>query len=460
MLTIYNSETQQKEIFKPIRDHEVSLYVCGITVYDNCHLGHGRMLLTFDMVARYLRYRGFNLRYVRNITDIEDKIIKRANENQEPYTELTKRMIASMQDDCQQLNMISPDEEPRATAYVTEMLAMIQTLIDKGLAYVGDNGDVLYDVTRFESYGRLSHRKLEDMQAGSRVEVDKAKRNPFDFVLWKAAKPGEPSWSSPWGEGRPGWHIECSAMSKHCLHEHIDIHGGGADLLFPHHENEIAQSEGCSGHRFVNYWMHNGFLRIDDEKMSKSLGNFITLKQGFVDYAPEVLRYFMLSSHYRSPLNYSDQSLLNARQALVRFYQALRDVDAADEQLDEADFESRFQAAMDDDFNTPEALAILFDLAKAINRLKETSDEKAGGYAALLRKLAGVLGFLQADPQVFLQSGSQSVDADTVEALIAARNEARANKDWVKADALRDELQAMGVELEDGGARTAWRLKA
>ena len=458
MLQIYNSESKQKEEFKPIRDNEVSLYVCGMTVYDDCHIGHGRMLLTFDMVARYLKYRGYNLNYVRNITDIEDKIIKRANENKEAYTDLTERTIASLHEDCAKLNMIEPDQEPRATAYVSEMLDMIQVLIDKDLAYVADSGDVLYAVEKFDGYGRLSNRKLEDMQAGSRVEIDESKHNSFDFVLWKAAKPGEPFWESPWGKGRPGWHIECSAMSKHCLHEHIDIHGGGADLMFPHHENEIAQSEGCSGHKFVNYWMHNGFLRIDDEKMSKSLGNFITLKESFAQHPPEVLRYLMLSSQYRSPLNYSEQSLENAHQALQRFYQTLRDVDIAKDYPRDTDFERRFKTAMDDDFNTPVALSVLFELAKEINLLKGKDDTKAQQYAALLKELAGVLGFLQADATEFLQSSTSDIDATKVEALIAKRNQARADKDWSAADAARDQLQAMGVILEDSASGTSWRV--
>lgn len=452
MLQIYNSETQRKEVFQPLRPPEVSLYVCGMTVYDYCHLGHARMLVTFDMVARYLKYSGFKLKYIRNITDIDDKIIHRAAEQGESYAVFSERFIEAMQEDCAALNMISPAQEPRATAYIAEMQAMISTLIQKGLAYVGTRGDVLYDVSKKTDYGRLSKRHLEDLRAGARVAIDAEKDDPFDFVLWKLAKPGEPAWPSPWGEGRPGWHIECSAMAAKCLHTQIDLHGGGADLLFPHHENEIAQSEGVSGQKFVQIWMHTGFLQINAEKMSKSLGNFLTIREALKTWPAEVLRYFFLSSHYRSPLNYADDQLEQAKQALTRLYTALRDlplgVAPAAHPLRQA-----FIAAMDDDFHTPGALAVLFEVVREIHRC-ENFEEKAG-LGALLKELAGILGILQENPEVFFQK-PQEDDAD-IEALIVERNQARLHRNFAEADRLRQVLADRGVILEDTKEGSTWR---
>lgn len=458
-MKIYNSETKQKKPLKLLRDGELSMYVCGMTVYDYCHIGHARMLITFDMVSRYLRYRGYNLKYVRNITDIDDKIINRANENGEEFSDLNQRFIDAMHEDCAALNILPPDEEPRATSYIDEMQVMIQTLIDKDIAYAVEGGDVFYDVTRFDGYGKLSNRKLEDMQAGSRIEVDEAKRNPYDFVLWKRAKPGEPFWPSAWGGGRPGWHIECSAMSKHCLHEQIDIHGGGMDLMFPHHENELAQSEGASGKPFVSVWIHNGFLNIDNEKMSKSLNNFITIREILKQYSAEAVRYFMVSSNYRSPLNFSDDTLENAKQALTRFYIALRGLDLTVEGTKDSEYEKRFIKVMDDDFNTPEALAVLFDLVKEINRLKSAGDNKAPAHAALLVKLANTVGILHQSVDSFFQADQKKVDAEKVEALIAERIKARSKKDFQTADRVRDELVAMGVVIEDSKDGTIWRVE-
>ncbi len=460
MLQIYNNLTRQKETFTPIEAGKVGMYVCGMTVYDYCHIGHARVLVAFDLVARYLRYSGYEVTYVRNITDIDDKIIKRANENGEGIGSLTERFIEAMHDDAAALGVMPPDLEPRATTSMTQIIDMIKTLVAKGYAYAPGNGDVYYDVSKFEHYGQLAAKKLEDLRAGERVAVDGAKDDPLDFVLWKAAKPGEPSWASPWGEGRPGWHIECSAMSIDCLGNHFDIHGGGLDLQFPHHENEIAQSEGATGCKFVNVWMHNGFVQINEEKMSKSLGNFFTLREVMKEYQPEVIRYFILASHYRSPLNYSDQNLDSARSALERFYTALRGVDTASEAKMES-YERRFTQAMDDDFNTPEALAILFELVSALNSAKaDGQDEEAEKLAAVLKRLAGVLGLLQDDPEHFLKGGVAAVDGpsdEEIDALIQQRLDARQNKDWAEADRLRDELQAMGIVLEDSAGGTTWR---
>jgi len=381
MLQIYNSLTRKKEPFEPIDPANVRMYVCGMTVYDYCHIGHARVLVVFDMVNRYLRhlYGENHVTYVRNITDIDDKIIRRAQECHEPFTRLTERFIDAMHEDAEALGVLPPDEEPRATLSMEQIIEMIQTLLDKGYAYTAQNGDVYYDVSRFSSYGKLSGKRLEELRAGERVAVDEAKEDPLDFVLWKAAKPGEPCWDSPWGKGRPGWHIECSAMSTHCLGCHFDIHGGGLDLQFPHHENEIAQSEAATGCKFVNYWMHNGFVRVDDEKMSKSLGNFFTIREVLKRYDPEVVRYFILASHYRSPLNYSDRNLEGAKGALTTLYTALRELPAGAEVQGEAKEARRFHEALCDDFNTPEAMAVLFELARDINRLRSTGDvERAG----------------------------------------------------------------------------------
>ncbi len=438
------------------------MYVCGMTVYDLCHLGHARVLVVFDAVTRYLRYRGFDVTYVRNITDIDDKIINRANENGEDFSVLTERFIQAMHEDAAQLGVLAPDEEPRATASMPEIISMVQALIDNGYAYTAKTeeggGDVYYDVSRFQGYGKLSGKKIEDLRAGERVVVDERKDDPLDFVLWKAAKPGEPFWDSPWGKGRPGWHIECSAMSTCCLGNHFDIHGGGQDLQFPHHENEIAQSEAATGETFVNLWMHNGFVRIDNEKMSKSLGNFFTVREILKLYKGEEIRYFVLASQYRSPLNYSDQLLDSARTALSRLYSTLRGLDVPAD-IDESDPAiEEFKQAMDDDFNTPEALAVLFDLANQVNRLRDKDRSAALQKAAVLKKLANVLGLLEVDAEQFLQTGAgESDDGADIDALIEARNTAREHKDWAEADRIRDELDDMGIVLEDKGGRTIWR---
>jgi len=459
MLEIYNSLTRKKERFEPIEPGKVRMYVCGMTVYDYCHLGHARVLVVFDIVVRYLRDLGFDVTYVRNVTDIDDKIIQRARENGEEIDVLTSRFIKAMHEDADALGVLRPDIEPRATRSMADIIAMIETLVAKGYAYVAANGDVYYDVSRFEGYGRLSGKRLEDLRAGARVEVDEAKDDPLDFVLWKAAKPGEPAWDSPWGPGRPGWHIECSAMSTHCLGEHFDIHGGGMDLKFPHHENEIAQSEAATGHTFVNVWMHNGFVQVDEEKMSKSLGNFFTVREILARYRPEEVRYFILASHYRSPLNYSDDNLDQARGALTRLYTALRGLDPEALAPKQDDYAERFRAAMDDDFNTPEALSVLFDIAHEINRLRGEDPGAASSLGARLRQLGGVLGLLQSDPERWLQEGgaAQGLDSEAIEALIRKRTEARRNRDWAEADRIRDRLKADGVVLEDGPGGTTWR---
>jgi cysteinyl-tRNA synthetase len=428
------------------------MYVCGMTVYDYCHLGHARMLVVFDMVQRWLRASGYRVTYVRNITDIEDKIIRRAQENREPIDALTARFIRYMDEDCAALGVDKPDHEPRATQYVEEMTQLIEKLKSKGLAYQSASGDVNYAVRRFSGYGKLSGKSLDELRAGERVEVDASKQDPLDFVLWKRSKADEPSWSSPWGEGRPGWHIECSAMSCKLLGEHFDLHGGGEDLQFPHHENEIAQSEGATGAKFVNYWMHNGFVRVDEEKMSKSLGNFFTVREVLKKYDPEVVRFFILRAHYRSPVNYSDANLDDAKSALTRLYTALKGT-RLDSAVDwnEA-YAKRFKQAMDDDFGTPEAVAVLFDLANRIN-----AGEKALG--AQLRGLGGVLGILQRDANEFLKSGPglQALSDSDIEERIAARTKARKERDFVAADRIRNELEAAGIVLEDSGFTTTWR---
>ncbi|WP_349616878.1 cysteine--tRNA ligase [Azotobacter salinestris] len=457
-LSIYSTLSKSKDEFKPLEGNKVRMYVCGMTVYDFCHIGHARVMVAFDVVARWLRHRGYELTYVRNITDIDDKIIKRANENGESFQDLVGRMIAAMHEDEARLNVLRPDIEPRATDHIAGMHAMIQTLIDKGFAYAPGNGDVYYRVGKFEGYGKLSRRKIEDLKIGARIEVDETKEDPLDFVLWKGAKPGEPSWESPWGPGRPGWHIECSVMSTCCLGETFDIHGGGPDLVFPHHENEIAQSEAATGKLYANAWMHAGAVRVDGEKMSKSLGNFFTIREVLEKYHPEVVRYLLVSSHYRSPINYSEDSLREARAALERFYNALKGLPDAQPAGGE-EFVARFTAAMDDDFNTPEACAVLFELAREVNRLRESDLAAAAGLAARLRELAGLLGVLRFEPEAFLQAGAEGrVDAAQVEALIAARLAARAEKNWAESDRIRDQLTAMGVVLEDGKGTTTWRL--
>jgi cysteinyl-tRNA synthetase len=460
MLSIYNDLNRSKETFVPLTPGRVNMYVCGMTVYDLCHLGHARVMVVFDVVARYLRWLGYDVTYVRNITDIDDKIINRANERGEPFQALTERYVQAMHEDAGALGILPPDQEPKATEHLPEIIEMITRLIDRGHAYVAENGDVYYDVRSFPGYGRLSGKSLEDLQAGARVEPGERKRDPLDFALWKAAKPGEPAWESPWGMGRPGWHIECSAMSTKALGDTFDIHGGGADLTFPHHENEIAQSEGATGHPFVRYWMHNGFVRINDEKMSKSLGNFFTVREILTRYRPEEVRYFILTSQYRSPLNYGDEQLDNARAALTRFYTALRGLPEAPAAEGEA-LEDRFHAAMQDDFNTPEALAALFELVREINRARGEDPDRAAALGALLRRLGGLLGILQDDPEAYLRGGEPTDttplgDAD-IEALIERRAQAKQARDWAGADAIRDQLKAAGILLEDTPGGTTWR---
>ena len=460
-LKVHNNLSKQKERFVPIDPARVRMYVCGMTVYDYCHIGHARVLVVFDVIARYLRriYGEQALTYVRNITDIDDKIIARANDSGEDFNALTGRFIEAMHEDADLLGVQRPDSEPRATLHMDEILAMIEALIANGYAYAADNGDVYYDVSKFEGYGKLSGKNPEDLRAGERVAVDQFKDDPLDFVLWKAAKPGEPSWKSPWGDGRPGWHIECSAMSTHALGDHFDIHGGGLDLQFPHHENEIAQSEGACGCTFVNYWLHNGFVRVDNEKMSKSLGNFFTIREVLKKYDAEVIRYFILTSHYRSPLNYSDQHLDNAKGALTSLYTALRGLDVATVTASENEYSDRFYAAMDDDFNTSEAIAVLFELARETNRCRSEDQDKAAEFAARLRQLGGLLGLLQREPEAFLKGdvGEGGLDDAAIERLIAARLQARADKAWAEADRIRDELKGQGVLIEDGPQGTTWR---
>jgi len=465
-IKIFNSLTGDKETFVPIEEGKVRMYVCGMTVYDYCHLGHARVMVVFDVVTRYLRHLGYEVTYVRNITDIDDKIIRRANENGEPIQQLTSRFISIMHEDAAALGVLEPDLEPRATSSMDNIIDMIRSLLEKGYAYAGDNGDVYYDVSRFANYGRLSGKRLEDLRVGERVAVDESKQDPLDFVLWKTAKPGEPSWSSPWGEGRPGWHIECSAMSTRCLGAHFDIHGGGMDLKFPHHENEIAQSEAASGEPFVNYWMHNGFVNVDEEKMSKSLGNFFTVREILRSYRHEEVRFFILSSHYRSPLNYSQENLDNARAGLTRLYMALRGLSPGGDTTSLKACSEDFYRAMDDDFNTPEAIAALFEIAKEINRNRENDPRRAAALAGCLRDLGGVLGLLQDVPETFLRAAtgagpgvSTALPEDEIEALIAARIRAREDRNWTEADRIRKDLDAHGIVLEDGASGTRWRRK-
>ncbi|MFF7708670.1 cysteine--tRNA ligase [Pseudomonas sp. NPDC007930] len=457
MLTVYNTLSKTKEVFTPLDGNKVRMYVCGMTVYDYCHLGHGRSMVAFDLVNRWLRYSGYELTFVRNITDIDDKIIQRAQANGESFEALTARMIAAMHEDEGRLNILRPDQEPRATGHIPGMHAMIQTLIDKGYAYAAGNGDVYYRVGKFQGYGKLSRKRIEDLRIGARIEVGEAKEDPLDFVLWKAAKPGEPSWASPWGEGRPGWHIECSVMSTCCLGDTFDIHGGGSDLEFPHHENEIAQSEAATGKLYAQRWMHCGMIRINGEKMSKSLNNFFTIRDVLEKYHPETVRYLLVSSHYRSAINYSEESLRDAKAALDRFYNALKGLPQAPAAGGEA-FVERFTAAMNDDFGTPEACAVLFDLVREINRLREVDAASAAGLAGRLRELGSVLGVLQLEADAFLRAGAK-VDAAEVDALIQARLAARAEKNWAESDRIRDQIAAMGVVLEDGKGGTSWRIE-
>jgi cysteinyl-tRNA synthetase len=452
MLQIYNSMAREKQAFVPLRPGEVRMYVCGMTVYDYCHLGHARVMVVFDVVQRWLRASGYRVTYVRNITDIDDKIIRRAAEQGVPVDALTERYIRAMDEDLAALGVQPPDHEPRATQYVPQMLDMIGALQRKGLAYRSASADVNFAVRRFPGYGKLSGKSLDELRAGERVEVDRSKEDPLDFVLWKRAKPGEPTWPSPWGDGRPGWHIECSAMSSALLGEHFDIHGGGQDLQFPHHENEIAQSEGASGARFVNYWMHNGFVRVDDEKMSKSLGNFFLIRDILKRFEPEVVRFFLLRAHYRSPLNYSDANLEDARHALARLYTALKGSPVAAPPIDwSAPQAQRFKQAMDDDFGTPEAIAVLFELASEVNRGRTA-------LAGLLRSLGALLGILQRPAEEFLRAGRpDALSEAAIDALIAERRAAREAKNFAEADRIRRELEARGVILEDSPQGTTWR---
>jgi cysteinyl-tRNA synthetase len=462
MLQIYNTLTRKKEAFTPINPGKVGLYVCGCTVYDLCHIGHARTYISFDNIARYMRFSGLDVNYVRNITDVEDKIINRAAQNNETPDELTERTIAYMHEDFDALSMARPDLEPRVTTHMDEIIAMIETLVAKNHAYVaggGVKGDVLFDVSSYADYGKLSGQNLEQLQAGSRVDVDQSKNNPLDFVLWKSAKPGEPSWASPWGEGRPGWHIECSAMNAKELGHHFDIHGGGSDLQFPHHENEVAQSCCALDTPYVNYWMHTGMVQVDQEKMSKSLGNFFTIRDVLAQYDAETVRFFLTTGHYRSQLNYSTDNLTQARASLERIYTALRDVKVSDDfVLDKSSaYVEQFCQAMDDDFNTPQAIAVLFELAKELNVVKDQNTEQAEKLAATLKTLGGVIGLLQLEPESFLQGQNDEDEVAVIEALIVQRNQARIDKNWALADEARDKLNAMSIVLEDSAGKTTWR---
>lgn len=460
MIRIYNTLTQQKETFTPIEPGKVRMYVCGMTVYDYCHLGHARVLVAFDVVTRYLRKRGYDVTYVRNITDIDDKILRRAEENREPFTDLVERMIVAMHEDEARLGVLPPTAEPRATEHVDDIIGMISTLIESEHAYTADNGDVYFSVASFADYGKLSKKKLEDLLAGARVDVQEAKRSPADFALWKAAADGEVSWPSPWGNGRPGWHIECSAMSTRCLGDTFDIHGGGPDLLFPHHENEIAQSECATGHTFVNTWMHAGAIRVNREKMSKSLGNFFTIREILETYPPEVVRFFLVSSHYRSQVDYSEDNLAEAGRSLARLYHALRGVTPASASgVPETDHDRRFVELMDDDFNCPGAISVLHALANDINQYRrEGRDDAAADAAAVMIRLGEVLGLLQQNPDVFFQADAGGeLSAEDIEAKIQARAEARKARDFAGADRIRDELAEQGIILDDSREGTSWR---
>ena len=460
MLTIYNSLTRQKEKFQPIEPDRVRMYVCGITVYDYCHIGHARMILVFDMIVRYFRFRGYEVDYIRNITDIDDKIINRSLENGEPFNELTERFIQAMNEDFAALNVLVPDREPRATEHIEQIIAMISRLLENGYAYRAGNGDVFYDVSAFADYGKLSGKNIDELRAGIRVDVQDAKTDPVDFVLWKMEKPGEPAWDSPWGSGRPGWHIECSAMSTHCLGVDFDIHGGGQDLQFPHHENEIAQSCGSGSETFVNLWIHNGFVRVDDEKMSKSLGNFFTIREVMARYLPEVIRFFILSSHYRSPLNYSDAHLDEARAGLTRLYNSIRDIDPGEGEVSDR-YRQRFEQVMDDDFNTRAAVTVLHELAGEINRLDDKSTAEAACLARTLVQLGDVLGIMQMAPAEFLHAaaGNGDITAEEITRLIEERAQAKAEKNYAEADRVREQLSGQGIILEDGPGGTTWRRK-
>lgn len=457
MLKIFNTLSGKKEEFKPIEEGKVKMYVCGITVYDYCHIGHARAMISFDVITRFLRHVGYDLTYVRNITDVDDKIIKRAAENNETPSQLTERMIAAQTEDETALGNKAPDQEPKATEFMQQIIDMIQVLVDKGYAYQGESGDVYYRASKFADYGKLNNRKIEDMLAGARIEVEASKEHPADFVLWKPVKEGEVHWESPWGKGRPGWHIECSAMSTHCIGSHFDIHGGGPDLKFPHHENEIAQSEAATGEQYVNYWMHCGAVRVNNEKMSKSLGNFFTIREVLEKFNPEVVRYLMVSSQYRSSIDYSDASLKDAKTALERLYTALRDQEVASSFV-ATEFTERFEDAMRDDFNTPVALSVMFELVRELNKARAEGSDTAATLAAELKALAEVLGLLYQDPEYFMQNSTvnEGLSAEDIEAYIVERAQARKDKNFSRSDEIRDLLLEQGITLLDSREGTTW----
>ncbi|WP_027859077.1 cysteine--tRNA ligase [Marinobacterium jannaschii] len=457
MLQIYNTLTKEKAPFKPLEEGKIKMYVCGVTVYDYCHIGHARVMVSFDVITRYLRSRGWDVEYVRNITDVDDKIIKRAAENGESTDALTQRMITAMHEDEATLGVLRPSQEPRATAHIGNIISLVETLIEKGFAYAAANGDVYYRVEKFAEYGKLTNKNVDELRSGARVEVEAAKESPLDFVLWKSAKEGEVSWDSPWGAGRPGWHIECSAMSKCCLGNTFDIHGGGPDLPFPHHENEIAQSEAANGVKYVNTWMHAGPVRVNSEKMSKSLGNFFTIRDVLTQYDAEVIRFFLSRVHYRSYIDYSEDSLKEARTMLERFYQALNGV-VVEEGAVENDYDARFFAAMDDDFNTAKAISVLFELVNELNKAVRASSADAGLLAGQLKRLAGILGLLQQDPAAFLQGEARAGEfsADAIEQLILQRADAKKARNFAEADRIREELSSQGVVLKDSREGTTW----
>ena len=458
MLQLHNTLSNSKVPFTPIDEGKIRLYVCGMTVYDYCHIGHARVMVSFDVITRYLRHAGYQVEYVRNITDVDDKIIKRAAENGESCEQLTQRFIDAMHEDELALNVLPPDQEPRATGHIQAIRDMVQTLIEKQYAYAASNGDVYYRVEKFDGYGKLTNRKLEDMRAGARVDINDVKENPFDFVLWKAAKKDEVSWPSPWGEGRPGWHIECSAMTKCCLGNHFDIHGGGPDLPFPHHENEIAQSEAANGETFVNYWLHAGAVRVNKEKMSKSLGNFFTIREGLAKFTAEIVRYLLTASHYRSQIDYAEDALVEAQRALDRLYTAMDQLELQDVSL-EGPYLDRFNSAMDDDFNTREAISVLFEMAREVNRLKRDTDPQAAVLASQMRGLGNILGLLELDPQAYLkgEAGEGDLADANVEALVVQRQQAKLDRNFALSDQIRDQLKVAGIVLEDSKEGTVWK---
>ena len=461
MLCIYNTLTHEKEEFRPINKGKVGIYVCGLTVYDYTHLGHARMLVSFDVIVRHLRAKGFEVTYVRNITDIDDKILARATENKEVFSDLTARFIVSMHEDEKALSVLPPDIEPRATEHIASMISMINTLVQKDYAYKAENGDVYFSVVNFPEYGKLSKKKMDELLDGARVGVGELKRDPRDFVLWKSSKDGSVGWDSPWGYGRPGWHIECSAMSTEALGNNFDIHGGGSDLLFPHHENEIAQSQCATGCKFANYWMHNGPLRVDNEKMSKSLDNFFTVREVLKSYSPEVIRYLLISSHYRSPINYSEQSLQQSAKALERVYIGLKGLELKSaKSLTNSRYERAYVEAMDDDFNTPEALGILFEMVAEINKIRSTNFDLACQLGKLLLRLGNFLGILNLSPEEFLRGEDDlNINRSEIDNLIQERETARAVKNWQRADEIRDQLLKMKVVVEDNASGSDWRVE-